>query len=75
MRFSNGILVVALSLGTLTLPSLAGVRTRTAVKSECVADKAHATGNCAAKLPGDLAGKTKNLKPLPVTTRAAHPRR
>jgi hypothetical protein len=73
MRFSNGILAVALSLGTLTLPSLAGVRPPTVAKSECVADKAHA--NCAAKLPGDLAGKSKNLKPLPVTTRAAHPRR
>ncbi len=44
MRFSNGILAVALSLGTLTLPSLAGVKTPIAVKSECVADKAHGNG-------------------------------
>jgi hypothetical protein len=73
MRLSNRILVVALSLGTLTFPGLAGVKTPAVGKSECA--KAVTTGNCAAKLPGDLSGKTKNLKPLPVTTRAAHPRR
>jgi hypothetical protein len=73
MRFSNGILVIALSVGTLTFPGLAGVKTPVVGKSECA--KPATTGTCAAKLTGDPAGKAKNLKPLPVTTRAAHPRR
>lgn len=79
MRFSNGVVAVALALGTLTLPSLAGTKTVGGEKSGCsVSQKPVAVGNCAVKLTGDP-GKAKDAKkvpaPLSLTTRAAHPRR
>ena len=71
MRLTNGILAVALALGAMTLPALAGVKAPTGEKTGSVVDKKPV-----------VASKGKNLKAAPVeteslslTTRASHPRR